>query len=399
MSRMSCVCRVCALALCLIVLVARASSAEPSQDLAAALQSIRAVAPQGQGHSEAALAMKTVSHASAGDLPQILAAMDGANPIATNWLRGAAEAVAQRAAAEKQLPVADLENFLADQKHSPRGRRLAYELVAGVDPTAEQRLIPTLLDDRSLELRRDAVAQLLAEADKIKPAAQALGRYQKAFHHARDLDQIQAAAAKLKSLDAAPDIAGHMGFVMRWKLLGPLDNVADKGWDTAYPPEESIDLAAQYEGQKGPIRWLDHTTTDDYGHVDLAKALDKHKGAVAYAYAELTVGQEQPCELRLGTPNASKIWLNGRLISATHVYHANETIDQYIAPGTLRAGRNTILLKICQNEQTEPWAQGWQFKLRVCDAIGTAILSDDRPGQKVAVATRVREGERGRGGD
>jgi hypothetical protein len=361
-----------------------AVAAEPSADLANALETVRAVAPQGQGHSAAALAMKTVSQASAGDLPQILAAMDGANPIATNWLRGAAEAVAQRAAAQGRLPVGALEQFLADQRHSPRGRRLAYELVAGVDPTAEQRLIPTLLDDRSLELRRDAVAQLLAEADKIEAAAQALGRYQKAFHHSRDLDQIQTAAAKLKSLDAAPDIAGHMGFVMRWKLLGPLDNVADKGWDTAYPPEESIDLAARYDGQKGPVRWLDHTTTDDYGHVDLAKALDKHKGAVAYAYAELTVGQEQPCELRLGTPNASKVWLNGRLISATHVYHANETIDQYIAPGTLRAGRNTILLKICQNEQTEPWAQGWQFKLRVCDAIGTAILSDDRPGQKVA---------------
>jgi hypothetical protein len=152
----------------------------------------------------------------------------------------------------------------------------------------------------------------------------------------------------------------------------------------AYPPEGASDLAARYEGQKSPVRWLVHTTTDDYGHVDLAKALDKHKGAVAYAYAELIAGREQLCELRLGTPNASKVWLNGQQIGATHVYHANETIDQYIARGTLKPGRNAILLKICQNEQTEPWAQGWQFKLRVCDAIGTAILSEDRPGQKVA---------------
>jgi hypothetical protein len=376
-----------------------AVAAEPSADLAEALATIRAVAPQGQGHSAAALAMKTVSQAAPADLPRILAAMNGANPIATNWLRGAAEAVAQRAAAQDKLPARELEEFLADQRHAPRGRRLAYELLASVDPTAERRLIPTLLDDRSLELRRDAVAQLLAEADKIEPAEQALGRYQKAFHHARDLDQIQAAAAKLKSLDAAPDIASHMGFVLRWKLVGPLDNVADRGWDTDYPPEEKIDLAAQYDGQKGPVRWLDHTTTDDYGHVDLAKALDKHKGAVAYAYAELIAGREQPCELRLGTPNASKVWLNGQQIGATHVYHANETIDQYVASGMLQPGRNTILLKICQNEQTEPWAQGWHFKLRVCDAIGTAILSEDRPGQKVAVAARGREGERGRGGD
>ena len=60
------------------------------------------------------------------------------------------------------------------------------------------------------------------------------------------------------------------------------------------------------------------------------------------------------------------------------------TIDQYIATGALNEGKNTILLKICQNEQTEAWAQNWQFQLRVCDAVGTAILSQDRATQKVA---------------
>jgi hypothetical protein len=33
------------------------------------------------------------------------------------------------------------------------------------------------------------------------------------------------------------------------------------------------------------------------------------------------------------------------------------------------------LLKICQNEQTEEWAQNWAFQFRVCDAIGTAVLA------------------------
>jgi hypothetical protein len=44
----------------------------------------------------------------------------------------------------------------------------------------------------------------------------------------------------------------------------------------------------------------------------------------------------------------------------------------------LRAGKNVILLKVCQNEQSEDWAQTWQFQFRVCDATGTAILSADR---------------------
>ena len=48
------------------------------------------------------------------------------------------------------------------------------------------------------------------------------------------------------------------------------------------------------------------------------------------------------------------------------------------ARGTLRKGKNVILLKVCQNEQTDAWAQNWQFQLRICDPVGTAILAADR---------------------
>ncbi len=353
-------------------------------DLSQALKSIRSVESAGRGHADAVAAAKEASQAQASELPQILAAMDGANPIATNWLRVAAEAVAQRAVADDKLPKADLERFLADTKHSSRGRRLAYELVAKVDSTAEQRLIPTLLDDPSLELRRDAVAQLLASAAKADKSS-SLELYQRALRHSRDLDQIKTSAAKLKELGAAPDIAGHMGFVLAWRLIGPFDNTGDMGWDVAYPPETKVDLAAELDGQKGKVRWLSHVTSDDFGRVDLNKVLANHKGAIAYAYVEFTADRDQPCDLRMGTSNASKVWLNGQQIGATHVYHANETIDQYIAQGQLKRGKNTILLKLCQNEQTEPWAQDWAFGLRVCDVIGTAILSQSRPGQKVAL--------------
>jgi hypothetical protein len=377
----------------LALLIAAAPLVSSAADLGPALAKIRAVGPKGEGHAQALSAAKAVSAASAADLPQILAAMDGANNIAANWLRIAAESASQRGG---KLPVAELEKFLADTKHSPRGRRLAYELIAGVDPTAEARLIPTLLDDPSTELRRDAVTQFLAGIKADGDKAARLAAYRKAFGHARDLDQIKDTTAKLKELGETPDVAGHMGYLLTWQIIGPFDNVADKGWNTAYPPETKVDLAAEYDGQKGKIKWLAHTTADEYGMVDLTKALDKHKGAVAYAYAELTADRAQPCELRLGSANANKIWLNGKLLTENHVYHANQTVDQYIAKGQLTKGKNTILVKICQNEQTEEWAQTWQFHLRVCDAIGTAILSQDR----LADANkRGGEGERGRGGD
>jgi hypothetical protein len=48
-------------------------------------------------------------------------------------------------------------------------------------------------------------------------------------------------------------------------------------------------------------------------------------------------------------------------------------MDQHVGQGTLKAGRNEILVKVCQNEQKEDWAQLWSFQLRVCDNLGGAV--------------------------
>lgn len=366
--------------LALAMFVSDAVAAEPAHDLSPELAKIRAVQPKGDGHRDAVAAMKKVSVADAAALPIVIAAMDDASPLVENWIRAAAEAIAQKQLDKQQsLPIAQLELFLKDTRHSPRGRRLAFELIALQDKSAPERLIPTLLNDPSLELRRDAVAKALDDAAKISAKVTAVKQYQNALAAARDLDQIKAAAAKLKDFGEQPDVAAHMGYITAWQLLGPFDNVEDKGWDIAYPPEKGVDLKAKYAGQKEEIGWLSHTTTDDMGIVDLTKALDKHKGAVTYAYAEFTAGKAQPADFRLGCINATKLWVNGQELAANHIYHAGMQVDQYIAKGELQAGKNMVLIKVCQNEQKEPWAQDWKFQLRVCDAIGTAILSTDRP--------------------
>jgi hypothetical protein len=365
---------------CMLCLSASAVAA----DFSDALQRVLAVGPKGDGHKEASAAAKTIAHGDVSQLLQVLEAMDKANPLALNWLRLCAESIAQRHG--NALPADTLEKFVKNTSHGARARRLAFEFLCRVDMAAEARLVPGFLNDPSLELRRDAVARQLGEAgqlvDKDKPAA--VLAYRKAFAASRDLDQVKAATEALKKLEEEVDLPLHFGFLMTWKIVGPFDNVDDKGWDHAYPPEKEVDLTASYEGKKGKVSWIEHTTTDPYGVVDLAVALDKHKGAVAYAYAEFLSEKEQPADLRLGCVNANKVWLNGELLTANHVYHSGTEVDQFKASGKLKAGKNKVLLKICQNEQTEAWAQDWRFQLRVCDSIGTPIYSQDRPGKKVA---------------
>jgi hypothetical protein len=347
------------------------------------LRAIREVAAEGRGNKEAQAALRELTLAKGQALPEILAALDGANPLAANYLRGAIEALAQRELeAGRKLPLAELEKFILDTKHDPLGRRLAYELLVAVDPAASGRLIPGLLHDPSVEFRRDAVARLIESATRLTvdgKQTESKPILAEALSAARDDDQVQAIKKQLEGLGEKVDLPTHFGFLMDWRLVAPFDNSSLKGLSAVYPPEKLIDLKASYEGKEGQkIDWVEHTTASDYGIVNLAKVLGPFKGSVAYGVTEFTATAAVPVELRPGTPNSWKIWLNGQLIFAREEYHRGMTLDQYRMRGTLKPGKNVILLKICQNEQTEDWAQRWEFQLRVCDATGTAILSADR---------------------
>ena len=107
--------------------------------------------------------------------------------------------------------------------------------------------------------------------------------------------------------------------------------------------------------------------------VDLNKVLGKQQGVVAYAYAVIRIAAERPIQIRAGSPNAIKIFLNGKEVFHRDEYHHGMEMDQYIANATLKAGRNELLVKVCQNEQTEVWAQDWKFQVRLCDAVGAAV--------------------------
>ena len=56
----------------------------------------------------------------------------------------------------------------------------------------------------------------------------------------------------------------------------------------------------------------------------------------------------------------------------------------------MNAGPNLLVVKLCQNEQTQDWAQKYQFQLRISDAAGAGVL----PGQAVAQNVYAEEDSR-----
>ncbi len=360
---------------------------EPTEVAAQARQlltELQNVGAEGRGNEKAARAWRQLSQLDASVLPVLLGAMDDEHELAANWIRGAVDAIAERALTSKGgLPKAELETFLADTSRSPRARRIAYSWLLRVDPGARERWVPRLLHDPSVEFRRDAVERLLGaakEQDDAQAAAQAaaVSLYREALGGARDEDQVKLIVERLRGYGETVDLPLHYGFLMRWKVVGPFDNSGKRGFNTPYPPEAEIRLDAEYDGKSGKIGWRDYVTEDDYGIVDLNAALVTEKGVAGYAYHEFTSDQERDVELRIGSKNAFKLWVNGELAFERDEYHHGTKLDHYRARARLRAGKNDVLLKVCQNELVKSWTKQWQFQIRVCDSAGTAILSQTR---------------------
>ncbi len=353
-----------------------AASVAVADDSQKLLKSIKAVTREGAGNQEAQAAWKALVGQGAAALLPALAAMDDATPLANNWLRSAVGAIAEKEqAAGKTLPAKALEDFVTDSAHGPVGRRVAYELLAELDPKAPARLLPGFLNDPSGDMRRDAVAAALPAAEeeaKTDPTA-AKATYEKLFHASRDQDQAEKIAKALKDLGGEADLTGHFGVVGKWMVVGPFDSTKGVGYDKAYPPEAGVDLKATYKGKDGDITWKPLTSGDTYGKIDLNKGIAKHKDSVAHAYTEIESDADRPVEMRFGTPTSVKVWLNGKLMYARDEYHHGDRFDQYLVRGALKKGKNEILLKVCQNNQDEPWTQNWQFLFRVCDATGGAV--------------------------
>ena len=346
-----------------------------------AITVLRSVQP---GAVDSAAARKAVQHLTKTSQTSLMPLLNGfqdASPLAINWMRNAFEQIADgESIAGRKLPQKELEAFVRDQKQSPFARRLVYETLKRSDATVEDRLIPDMLLDASPEFRRDAVARLIKEASPIEDAAKSTPLYRSALSGAVHEDQVKTIAEALRKNQEEVNIQRHFGFLSQWSIVGPFDNKDGKGFAAAFGPELDVeagkdpDLQAEYDGQLGKVQWQSIATTDDYGVVDIAKQIENYKGSLMYATTNWTSDKEQHLEIRLGTPNSWKLWVNGKLVFEREEYHRSSQLDQYRVPVILQPGKNLLMFKICQNEQTQDWAQRYQFQIRICNSTGSAVL-------------------------
>jgi outer membrane protein assembly factor BamB len=324
--------------------------------------------------------------------------MDTPDPAVANWLRLAFDDIAERerSSGGKAIDADALLAFVRDGKRQGRPRRLALDLVEELCPGARKKLLPGWLDDP--EFRHDAIEDLLdrVRRDKALPKEKAIETLRTGFRASRDLAQARAVAARLKELGETVSVARHMGFLGDWYVIGPFDAGGGKGFRTAYPPEKKVDLAATHEGQGGKqLTWRRETVAESATGrfpilVDLRKPLGDADDAVAYAWTGFTVPKEQTVEFRGAADDNLTVFVNGVRAFGYEEYQNGVRLDRHRFAVKLRAGVNTVLVKVCQAPANA--APNWEFLLRITDPSGQGVsfpMALGRPGATLRVPGRA----------
>ena len=168
------------------------------------------------------------------------------------------------------------------------------------------------------------------------------------------------------------------GFIIEdaWQVLTPFDNTHGIGYNTAYIPEDAtqIDTTETHKGIDEQIRWKKSEDNTLNGYISLGDNVD---WGVGYAFATVTSPDEREVLLKFDSDDQGKIWINGAQVF-THTKAFSAVIDNYTIPVTLKQGKNSILVKVCEEEG------GWGFYLRITDTDGKPIedLEISRPVEK-----------------
>lgn len=365
----------------LVISLANSASADTSpseSEIESAIRTIRTVRPEGEGFAAVGSAARQLETLPSSDIFVILDAMRDADPVAQNWLRGIAANIVLRSGTPD---VSAIQDYIKDRQNSPQGRAAAMVMLKEQSLSAYESILDQSQDDPSLLIREMAVDRQITKAEELvsdQPES-AKASLRKTLQSARHPIQLASVLKKLNQLGDPVTTSQAFAMIESWTVIGPFDNVDGVGFAAAYPPELNFESDGKiksdstYDGKDGPVTWKAIQAVDD-GRVDLAAAFDKEKGAVAYAYTEFSSDTEQEAQLRIGTMCANEAWINGKPVLANEVYHAGNMIDQYVATIQLKKGTNRILLKICQNEQTDSWAQEWEFQCRVTDPTGKGLV-------------------------
>lgn len=248
--------------------------------------------------------------------------------------------------------LSDYPKFFTRELAAKCGDALARARAKNTSPVVQQRLEMVSLSFQEM----DAYLALRTVDDSVsyEDYKREIARLNGAIDRMAEIneDYLLANIAKEKTgIGLSTRFAKEQGFINRWLLCGPFDNLGMDGHDRVYPPEVTIDPNATYAGKDGAtVRWQPNHSPEWSGYVDFRQEFDQTDWVCAYALCWVTLDEgPRDVTFRVGSNDSVKVFLNGREIWSNKV-ERTAGADDDLVPVTLPQGTSTVLLKVGQTK-------------------------------------------------
>jgi HEAT repeat protein len=219
----------------------------------------------------------------------------------------------------------------------------------------------------------EAYLAIAARLDGKKDRDRALAMYNRLIDsNAVPPGEMSTVLGRLRELGDTSDIAGKLGMITNWWVVGPWPSPDYAAFDKVFFPENHVDLAKTTTDAGSPMAWKPIVTTNPEGRVDLNAQFKDNQNKVAYGYAEVTSDEDQDVIFRTGSDDGMKLWVNGKQVFAKSGPRSL-AVDMDAFPVRLNKGVNRILIKVLNG------GGAWEFCVRATDKQGRPIKLRVRP--------------------
>ena len=164
----------------------------------------------------------------------------------------------------------------------------------------------------------------------------------------------------------------EQGFITHWLVVGPFPNPGERpdnegfhidylkeyGGEADHLPASGMEITRD-DGTK--LKWAQYESTDskiDFFTIDHLNLSYLQDDILTYSACRLECKRDMNVQIRIGSDDGYKLWVDHKLIAEEHVYRAAYQ-DQEIYPMKLSKGMHLILLKVDQDYG------GFEFMMRV----------------------------------
>lgn len=179
-------------------------------------------------------------------------------------------------------------------------------------------------------------------------------------------DAVRRAAHAMRVEGPNPEFARLIGVVNRWHFIGPFFWNPGTGFEPTFFGEPEVNLDAVYNVDGHELKWRVVESDDVVGVYNLSAVIENVENAVAFAFVRIQVEAGGPAQVRAGSDDGIRVWVNGDVVLEKDVDRGYD-IDQDIADIELKPGMNELLVQITQR------AGGWAFCLRLTHPDGRPL--------------------------